>query len=111
MRKFVESTGATGHKPRALPAGILATALTMVTIVALAATPREELATRGLDFTADMFVAQAGAGESETVKLFLAAGMDVNEQGVLRRPPSYIPINWVGGVLLMPRGRGGTGRR
>ena len=58
--------------------GIFATALTMVAIVSMATTPREELATRGLDFTPDVFVAQAGTGELGTVKLFLAAGMDVN---------------------------------
>lgn len=93
MRKFVKSTGATGHKPRSLRAGIFATALTMVAIVALAATPREELATRGLDFTANVFEERAGAGDMEAVKLFLAAGMDVNA------------------VSRFKAGHGGAGRR
>ena len=42
------------------------------------AAPRDELAARGLAFTADVFVERAGAGDLEAVKLFLTAGMDVN---------------------------------
>ena len=78
MRKFVKPTGSTGRRPRSLRVGMFTTALTIVSIVALAATPREELATRGLDFTAYVFADRAGAGDMDAVKLFLAAGMDVN---------------------------------
>ena len=78
MRKFVKPTGSTGRRPRSLQVGMFTTALTIVSIVALAATPREELATRGLDFTAYVFADRAGAGDMDAIKLFLAAGMDVN---------------------------------
>ena len=66
MQKFVKS------------AAIFTTALTIAAFVGLAGTPREELATRGLDFTDVVFVKRAGAGDLEAVKLFLAAWMDVN---------------------------------
>lgn len=41
-------------------------------------TPRDDLASRGLEFTVKVFVKRAGSGDLEAVKLFLAAGMDVN---------------------------------
>ncbi len=43
-----------------------------------ASTPRDDLAARGLEFTSKVFAERAGAGDLEAVKLFLAAGMDVN---------------------------------
>ncbi len=60
---------------------ILAALISIAATDRAAASPREDLAAHGLEFTADAFLERAGAGDLEVVKLFLAAGMDVNAKG------------------------------
>ena len=60
----------------------------------LAASPKEELATRGLRFTADVFVGRAAVGDLEAVKLFLGAGMNLDAKDCCFKkgsPQSFVP--------------------
>lgn len=93
-RQFVEDTMNEPFKPpsrkqcklQPIATGILIGVFAVVSGIAFAASPRDELAARGIKFTPDVFVEQAGAGEIETVWLFLAAGMDVNARECCEEP-------------------------
>jgi cytohesin len=42
---------------------------------------QKEISRRGMSYSADSFLAEAGAGNKELIELFLKAGMDVNAKG------------------------------
>ncbi len=60
-----------------------------------ASAPRDDLAARGLEYTSEVFVERAGAGDLEAVKLVLAAGMDgnVRTDGVHWRTPFVAAVS------------------
>ncbi|MDP6564522.1 MAG: ankyrin repeat domain-containing protein [Alphaproteobacteria bacterium] len=78
MNEFAKTPRLTGLGLRSFQSGILVTTFMLVTVAAFAQSPREKIAARGVDYTTEEFIHRAAAGEFETVKLFLAAGMDVN---------------------------------
>ncbi|MBT4489951.1 MAG: ankyrin repeat domain-containing protein [Rhodospirillaceae bacterium] len=81
MNSVIKTIGVSGPDLRSLPVVVLVAALMIVAMAAFAESPREKLTGRGLEFTVEDFVRGAAAkGEIETVKLFLAAGMDVNKK-------------------------------
>ena len=57
---------------------IMIAALLFSASIAIGATIREQIAAKGLNFTVEEFIERAGTGDLAAVKLFLAAGMDVN---------------------------------
>lgn len=78
MHGVIKTIRVSGPDLRPLPIVVLVTALMIVAMAAFAESPREKLTARGLEFTTEEFVYHAALGEIETVKLYLAAGMDVN---------------------------------
>ena len=73
-------------KAQHVSSGILIGVFFVAAAVAFAASPGDKLTAKGLEITPDVFVEQAGAGELETVKLFLAAGMDVDARECCAEP-------------------------
>lgn len=78
MNKFARTIRFPEPSLRSLQIVALVTSVMLISAAAFAEGAREKLAARGLDFTTEEFIYHASLGELEVVKIYLAAGMDVN---------------------------------